>query len=53
MCNKTIFCYCDNIGRPKSCDTVIAMEIYCNVCELLSNPSWDKRNFKDNGRTVQ
>ena len=24
-CSKTIFCHSDNIGRPKSCDTIIEM----------------------------
>ena len=25
-CSKTIFCHCGNIGRPKSCDMIIAVE---------------------------
>ena len=29
-CSRTIFCHCNNIGSPKSCDTVIA----CNAIIL-------------------
>ena len=42
-CSKTILCHCNNIGRQKSRDTTIAMQLYCNVSdiiiELLPNPS--------------
>ena len=35
-CSKTIFCHCDNIDRPKSCNTIIA--IYWIIAQLYCSP---------------
>ena len=37
-CSKTIFCRCDNIGRPKSCDMIITMQYYDSYI-ILHNSS--------------